>query len=269
MAKPFIQWQGGKGRWLKHLRQYYPETIGDYYEPFVGGGAVFWDLATRGSFRKAYLSDTNYGLICLWKSVRNNPTRLINLIENHIKNNSKNRFKHIAKHPPENILDRGAWFWYVVHAGFQGVCSFGNDGSYKGSFGNGNSLKVNFAPNLMKCSKILNEIEVEILCDSYKNTKPKTGDLVYFDPPYLDLCHYAKGDFLIDDHIVLRNMAIGFGERGVNTMLSSNDTLISREIYRDMNCYDFNVNHSMAQSVKKRKELIVVNYPVNITRKLI
>lgn len=236
-AKPFVKWVGGKRQLLSQFRDLYPKKFDSntsvYHEPFVGGGAVFFDLLPRN----AVLSDWNNELITTYQVIKNSVEDLIK--ELHSYPHYKEFFlalraKDVAGLEPVEVAGR---FIYLNRTCFNGLYRVNRSGRFNVPFGVYKNPKICDEENLRAVSVALRK--VEILRSDYKGvlSRAKKGDFVYFDPPYYpvnrtsNFTSYTAEGFLEEEQIRLRDTFIELAKMGCFVMLSNSDTPFIRELY--------------------------------------
>lgn len=276
LPRPFVKWVGGKRQLLSQFRGLglYPSEFNDadcrYFEPFVGGGAVFFDLQPK----KATISDLNSELITTYLVIRDNVEPLIESLKEHIYD--KDYFlKMRAMNPAEmSELDVASRFIYLNRTCFNGMYRVNSKGQFNVPFGRYKNPIICDEDNLRAVSKTLKD--VEILNADYKDavSKAKTGDFVYFDPPYYPVSptssftSYTKDGFAEKEQTELRDTFAELSNRGCYVMLSNSDTTFIRNIYSGLkNVTITTVNagrsiNSKAAGRGKITELVITNYPV-------
>lgn len=239
-AKPFVKWVGGKRQLLKQFRDlglYPPEgfdtTKNTYFEPFVGGGAVFFDLLPK----KAVLSDLNKELVITYNVIKNNVDALINSLKKHKHN--KEYFLKIRAQKIENFSDIeiASRFIYLNRTAFNGLYRVNSQGQFNVPFGQYTNPLICDEQNLRKVSLALKNTEIKH--QDYKEVlkKAKKGDFVYLDPPYYPInktssfTAYTKEGFLDKEQIELRDTFVELHKRGCFVMLSNSDTPFINNIY--------------------------------------
>ena len=241
--KPFVKWVGGKRQLLeqfKLMNLYPPEKFepktGRYFEPFVGGGAVFFDLLPR----KAFLSDLNNELVVTYNVIKNNVESLIKSLKKH--KNTKEYFldiraKEVSKLTDIEIASR---FIYLNRTCFNGLYRVNSHGGFNVPFAGNKNPLICDENNLKKVSKVLEHIEIKK--QDYKAVlkTAKRGDFIYFDPPYYPInktssfTSYTKESFLEKEQIELRNSFVELTKRGCFVMLSNSDTPFINKIYSEI-----------------------------------
>lgn len=238
--KPFIKWVGGKRQLLKQFRLmnlYPPEKFnletGRYFEPFVGGGAVFFDLLPE----KGFLSDMNRELVVTYNVIKNQVNELIHALRKHQIN--KEYYLSVRAQDPNvlNDVSIASRFIYLNRTGFNGLYRVNSKGGFNVPYGDNKNPLICDDDNLKKVSKALQGIEIKY--QDYKEVlkKVKKGDFVYFDPPYYPLSKtasftsYVKESFLDKEQIELRDTFLELTKRGCFVMLSNSDAPFINKIY--------------------------------------
>ena len=271
--QPFTKWTGGKRQLLGELRSYMPETYGRYFEPFVGGGALFFDLAPE----KAVINDFNEELINAYRQIKNNPAELINLLIKHKENNSKDYYLELRSADRDGRIsrmtgvERAARILYMLRVDFNGLYRVNSKNQFNVPYGRYKNPKIVDVDLLYQISEYLNENDVEILRTDFAEAvkDAQTGDFVYFDPPYIPLnetssfTSYTHEGFSYEEQIRLRNTFKELTERGVYAMLSNSSSPLVEELYKDFNIYFVEAqrtNGAKSSSRGKISEIIVTNY---------
>jgi len=234
-AKPFLKWAGGKRQLLEHLRARVPGEIGVYHEPFVGGGALFFDTAPE----HAVLSDWNPRLVRTYTAVRDNPEGVIERLSNYP--NEKSFFLKMRERDIDSDTDEdlAAWMIYLNKTGFNGLYRVNRSGGFNVPFGRYSNPNICDAENLRAASERLQG--VEILHSDFRSVEDRCveGDFVYFDPPYVpasstaSFTAYTKNGFDLDDQAELRDLAWRLKERGVTVLLSNSSVPEVHALYAE------------------------------------
>lgn len=238
--KPFVKWVGGKRQLLKQFRLmnlYPPEKFDSakdqYFEPFVGGGAVFFDLFPK----KAFLSDLNLELVTTYNVIKNDVEKLIKLLKKHTHNKEyflKVRAQKVEKLSPLQTASR---FIYLNRAGFNGMYRVNSRGEFNVPFGYSKNPNICDEENLRKISKALKNVEIKHRDYKQVLKKAKKGDFVYFDPPYhpvsktATFTSYTSNGFSEKDQLELRDIFLELNNRGCFVMLSNSDAPFINDIY--------------------------------------
>ena len=274
--QPFTKWTGGKRQLLGELRSYMPETFGRYFEPFVGGGALFFDLAPE----KAVINDFNEELINAYRQIKNNPAELINLLIKHKENNSKDYYLELRSADRDGRIsrmtgvERAARILYMLRVDFNGLYRVNSKNQFNVPYGRYKNPKILDAELISDISKYLNENEITILNGDFEKCveSAKKGDFVYFDPPYAPVSatsaftSYTHEGFGTEEQIRLRDVFVNLTKKGIKVMLSNSDVGAIRELYENIegvNITVVNATRMINSDASKRgkiNELIIRNY---------
>lgn len=271
--QPFTKWTGGKRQLLGELRSYMPETYSRYFEPFVGGGALFFDLAPE----QAVINDFNEELINAYRQIKNNPAELINLLIKHKENNSKDYYLALRSADRDGRIsrmtgvERAARILYMLRVDFNGLYRVNSKNQFNVPYGRYKNPKIVDVDLLYQISEYLNENDIEILQTDFAEAvkDAETGDFVYFDPPYIPLnetssfTSYTHEGFSYEEQVRLRDTFKELTERGVYAMLSNSSSPLVEELYKDFNIYFVEAqrtNGAKSSSRGKISEIIVTNY---------
>ena len=272
ITKPFLRWLGGKAQLLPELRKRMPEHFGTYVEPFVGGGALFYDTCPT----QAVLNDANSKLVNLYINVRDHKDEFVaNLACYELEYNSLNgieakqdfyyqtRSEFNADFKTNYTARDAAQLVFINKTCFNGLYRENAAGEFNAAFGKRMTVKLYDAENLDSCSKALQDVvlmdgDFEVACQCLR-----AGDFVYFDPPYdSTFSGYHSGGFGKDDQVRLHDLFQRLTENGVYCMLSSSDTDFIRSLYRGHKIETVSAKRTINcnGNGRKGKELIITNY---------
>lgn len=247
-VKPFLRWVGGKTQLLPELLKYVPTTYETYYEPFLGGGALFFALNPK----KAILSDYNSLLINAYKHVRDSPAG-IKLLLNELQVSKQMYYKQrefINEKNQELDLKKAASFIYLNKTCFNGLWRENSSGNFNVPYGGDRNVNLYNAHELMMCCAALRG--KKILNQSYEhcNKTARKGDLIYFDPPYAPINAYSfkkytSKDFGEQDQINLRDLAQELKSRGCHVILSNSDVPFIRQLYCNFDIHEVQARRSV------------------------
>lgn len=234
---PLIKWVGGKRQLMPELLRNMPKKYNRYFEPFIGGGALFFELQPDN----AYISDMNEELINLYTVVRDNVYELIvDLNAHQITKEYYLKIRDLdrtSKYKKLSNIKRASRFIYLNRTCFNGLYRVNSKGEFNVPFGNYKNPRIVDVDNLLNCSELLKRTEIKNADFSEILTKVKKGDFVYFDPPYVPLnetssfTSYTKNGFDIDMQIKLKEVCDELNSMGVKFLLSNSDTKIIKELY--------------------------------------
>lgn len=203
-AQPLVKWVGGKRQLLPQLRTLFPKDFNNYFEPFLGGGAVFFSLQKR----KSFLSDINEELINMYQVVKDSPLALIDELKTY--KYEKSFFLQIRERDKEenykkkySKIERAARFIYLNRTCFNGLYRVNSHGFFNVPFGAYKNPDFVQEKNIINASRLLHKTEATIKHQNFEQVlrDAKAGDFVYFDPPYDTLSEtanftsYAKESF--------------------------------------------------------------------------
>ena len=266
---PIVKWVGGKCQLMFELLKNMPKSYNRYFEPFIGGGALFFELQPEN----AYISDMNEELINLYSVVRNNVCELIADLNKHevskeyfltIRNLDRtDEYKNLSN------VQRASRFIYLNRTCFNGLYRVNSQGQFNVPFGNYKNPRIVDENNLLNCSELLKNTEIKCADFSEILTKVKKGDFIYFDPPYVPLnetssfTSYTKDGFDMDMQFKLREVCDELDSMGVMFMLSNSDTKFVNELYSNYEIKKVFASRAVnanAEGRGKITEVLVRNY---------
>jgi DNA adenine methylase len=233
--KPFLKWVGGKRQLLAELRAFVPSRYGCYHEPFLGGGALFFDIRPS----KSVLSDVNRELIDCYLAVRDQVASLIEALKEHRYDEDHYYTVRDGDFSRASLVERAARTMFLNRTGFNGLYRVNRSGKFNVPFGRYTRPRICNEENLRACSAALESAELKVQDFETTCASARAGDFVYLDPPYVPVSRtaaftaYAKGGFDLEDQ---RRLSVVFGQlsdRGVVALLSNSDVPEVRELYAD------------------------------------
>ena len=296
-ASPVLKWAGGKKQLLPQIRRHYPSVLKEggldvFIEPFVGGGAVYFDIAGQFSFKKAYLIDTNHELVILYQSLKSAPQKIIQTLarleERYLsldENGRKNMFYEMREEyndTLENTLkkiqsshlipERAALTIFLNRTCFNGLFRVNRKGFFNVPQGRYKNPKILFPDKIMHTSTLLKKATIlqGDFSDAARYVCGKT--FIYYDPPYRPVsptAHftaYAKDSFDDNDQIRLADFYKSMDQKGAIQLLSNSDT--GQDGFFDHLYQDFNIKrvdarrniNSKANARGPINELLIRNY---------
>lgn len=270
---PVIKWVGGKRQLLPTIMKMIPDKFETYYEPFLGGGAVYMALEPKS----AVVNDFNPQLTNLYKVIRRNPEGFIaslkelETIFNSLQSDeerkqfyldSRDRFNSIL-FENGNTLERASLLVLLNKSGFNGLYRVNSDGLFNVPFGKKTHLNLCDEDNIRDIAKKMHSAKImtgdfEKACRSAEK-----GDFVFFDSPYYDTFDtYQAGGFSEADHVRLAKLYESLTDRGVYCMLTNSNTDFIKNLYSDYNVEVVAVKRMVNCDASKRtgEEVIVTNY---------
>ncbi len=233
-ASPFVKWAGGKRNIIDELKARLPDEFNHYYEPFVGGGALFFELYDQ--LPAAYLSDVNFDLILAYNVIKNDSDELIELLKKHAVKHSKDYYYKVrSQHELQGPVKIAARFLYLNRTCYNGLYRVNKKGEFNVPMGSYKNPNITQEDNIRACSSALQIATIEYR--SFDKITPQSGDFVYFDPPYHptdenNFTSYTSQDFTEKDQVSLRDFALYLHRQGVKVMLSNSNAKFINGLYK-------------------------------------
>ncbi len=237
---PILKWVGGKRQILPEIRKYIPEKFSTYYEPFLGGGAVLFDIQPS----KAVVNDVNSELINLYQVVKDNVEDLIVDLSRH--ENDAAYFYEVRSWDRDHKIyselsdiERASRIHYLNKTCFNGLFRVNSSGQFNTPFGRYKNPNIENVEVLRAVNKYFNEANVEFRNTDFEEAVKgiRKGAFVYFDPPYdpvsdsANFTGYDKGGFGKQEQERLKKLCDKLDERGIKFMLSNAATGYIRDLY--------------------------------------
>jgi DNA adenine methylase len=269
---PVLKWVGGKRQLLHALTPLLPQRINAYCEPFVGGGALLFDLQPN----TAYVNDINGDLIRVYNLIKSDVEALVTALQD-FKNEADYFYavrdwdRDKAKYSALSDVQKAARILYLNKTCYNGLFRVNNAGEFNSPFGNYRNPNIVNAPTLRAVSSYLNTATIHLTSVDYAEvlkSLPK-GTFVYLDPPYdpvsgtSNFTGYSKGGFNRDDQIRLRECCDDLHKRGLKFMLSNSATDFIKEQYAAYNITAVQAKRAVNSDSTKRgevDEVVVRNY---------
>jgi DNA adenine methylase len=248
-VRPFLKWAGGKRQLLPRLREFYPEKFRTYHEPFLGSGAVFFDLAAAGRLgnRGIRLTDVNSDLVGCWLRLRDEPDAVVEhlrVLEADYEAASGDQYYRVRNefNPARQAImngngpraelytaDLAAMFIYLNRTGYNGLFRLNSRGLFNVPRGRYKNPRICDEDNLRRVSSILSELSVTIEHASFDAVlrSARAGDFLYFDPPYAPLSttarftSYTSDGFSGEDQEHLQQVLIALARKRCHVLLSN------------------------------------------------
>ena len=274
--KPFVKWVGGKRQLMQDLENNFPKQFATYHEPFLGGGAVMFNLLTKKPQLSCNVSDFNSDLILAYVTIRDKLGKLIESLENHSKNYHKDSAEYyyqVRKQEPKQQIEKVSRLLFLNKTCFNGLYRVNKKGQFNVPLGRYTNPNIVNKENLTAVSKILQSKKIKISCRDFEAVldDAKKGDLVYFDPPYqpvsstANFTSYTHRDFTEDDLERLANLGDKLHSRGCHVLLSNSNSKTVKDFFskKHWKISSINVNRAINSNAQKRtghKEIIIKNY---------
>ena len=242
LVLPIVKWAGGKRQLLPEIRKYIPEKYSTYYEPFVGGGAVFFDIQPK----KAIINDVNSELINLYKVVKNNVDVLIKDLGKH--KNEADYFYEVRSwdrnldiYKQLSDVERASRIHFLNKTCYNGLFRVNQAGQFNAPYGRYKNPNIENKITLKAVSKYLNQANIEFRNTDFEEAVKgvRKGAFIYFDPPYdpvsdsSNFTGYAKGGFNRDEQIRLKKLCDKLNRRGIKFLLSNAATDFILDLYNE------------------------------------
>ena len=237
---PFVKWAGGKRQLLSKIKERMPEQYNDYYEPFVGGGAVVLELQPEN----AVINDINKSLINAYTQIANNPDEFldaVNMLDNEMWDDGKEYYYSIREHYNDKLMreefdiELAALFVFINKHCFNGLYRVNGKGLFNVPYNKSRKASVD-KKAIVETSKYLRSIN--IINGDFENAcrNAQAGDFVFIDSPYAPLKptsfeSYTKEGFDVESHRRLAKLFDELSERGCYCMLTNHNTEFINELY--------------------------------------
>ncbi|WP_297570599.1 DNA adenine methylase [Helicobacter sp. UBA3407] len=267
-SKPFIKWAGGKRALVDSIIASMPRNFNAYFEPFVGGGALFFALKNQGFLesKAIYLSDKNTELINTYQVIQKNPKALLKELESLQKNHNKELFysiRNLDRNKDFMHLDsifKAARFIYLNKTCFNGLCRYNAKGEFNTPMGSYKNPKIYDKNLIFNASNALQG--AQILCLDFVDMikLAKSGDFVYFDPPYYPLSKTSSfvsytDVFLEKEQERLREIFKELDSKNVKVLQSNSNTTFIKEQYKGFKILEIQAKRAINCKGKKRGEI--------------
>lgn len=277
-ASPFIQWVGGKRSLLDKYDPIIPKEFNDYYEPFLGGGAMFYHLHSKfGNTKKYFLSDLNKELIQTYKTIASSEYKEVAKLLDYMNVRLCKEFYYdIRNYDREEIAPRryrklfdiidvltpvevAARFLFLNSTCYNALYRVNSENLFNVPFGN--SLSKNISDNglLRLCHEVLQDSDITYR--PYQNINPVAGDFVFLDPPYAPLSatssftSYTSEEFGSKQQVELKEFCDRLNNNGVKFMLANSNCEFISDLYKDYSQYTFALNRNLNCKKELRKQV--------------
>lgn len=244
LVTPVVKWVGGKRQIINEIVKYVPKNYSTYYEPFLGGGAVLFELQPK----TAVVNDINTELINLYEVIKNNVDELIESLREHERKNGEVYFYGIREQDRDkehyNLLtpiQRASRLIYLNKTCYNGLFRVNKAGQFNTPFGKYKNPNIVNEYTLKAVSNYFNKAQITFTCKDFDEVLKgaKKGAFVYLDPPYdpvsdtASFTGYDKGGFDQNEQIRLKNTCDKLNEKGIKFLLSNSATDFIKGLYKD------------------------------------
>ena len=260
-ASPFLKWAGGKSQLLPILLQHVPTRYSTYIEPFLGGGALFFELQPE----KAVLADSNPELINCYQVVRDNVEELIKMLR--VYPYKKDFYYSLRAQEPEKAVERAARMIYLNRTCYNGLYRVNTKGLFNVPFGTYKNPLICDAEGLRAASYALRHADLR--CADYQEIlrdAAQPGDFIYLDPPYHPIARrsnfkrYTAESFSENDQRMLASMVKKLVEHGCYVLLSNSSCDFILNLYQKYEIFEVAAKRNINKDPQKRsgvKEVLV------------
>ena len=272
---PIVKWAGGKHQLLEKIKELMPKEYNNYYEPFVGGGALLFELTPKN----ATINDVNLELLAIYTCMKDDELYKLMLdeLDKHEKNHNDEYYYEVRSWDRDNRFEleplwkRAARAIYLNKACFNGLYRVNAKGYFNVPSAKKEKVITYDLDNMEAIHNYFKNDNITILSGDFVEATrtAKQGDFVYFDPPYDNFedkesfTAYSKFDFNKDDQVRLANCFKDLTNRGVKCMLSNHNTKFINELYKDFNIHVVNAKRMINANASGRgnvEEVIITNY---------
>ncbi|STQ86307.1 DNA adenine methylase [Helicobacter muridarum] len=268
-AKSFVKWAGGKRALVDSIISYMPGSFNAYFEPFVGGGALFFALRNRGLLdsKTIYLSDKNKELINAYEVIQNNPKALLKELESLQNKHNKELFyniRNLDRSKDFAKLDskfRAARFIYLNKTCFNGLCRYNAKGQFNTPIGSYKNPKIYNESLVFNAHKALQG--VNLFCGDFEEilVEAKSGDFAYLDPPYFPLSNTSSfvsytDNFLQKEQERLRAVFKELDSKNVKVLQTNSSADFIKNLYKDFGIIELKAKRAINCKGEKRGEII-------------
>jgi DNA adenine methylase len=232
-VQPLIKWAGGKRNVLNFILPLIPQRFNRYFEPFLGGGALFFALQPQS----AYLSDKNADLIHTYSQVRDRPDAVIRQLRK--LNNSEKDYYRVRASNPRSDAARAARLIYLVTLAFNGIYRVNLNGDFNVPYGQKTHIDPCDETRIHETSELLKNAIVQDQDFEKALKRAKKGDLIYLDPPYTvahgnnGFIKYNAKIFSWEDQVRLARAANHLATEGCTVIVSNADHPSIRRLYKN------------------------------------
>lgn len=273
-VKPFLKWAGGKQQLLAQYEAYLPKDFGRYFEPFVGGGAVFFHFRNTGRLvGEAFLFDNNEELVNTYRAVRDQVDELIAILAIHKEKHNREYYYEIRGLDRQDVdlsdVERAARTVYLNKTCYNGLYRVNSKGQFNVPMGSYKNPRILNEDVLRAASAALQGVCIEARDFRTVIDFAQDGDFFYFDPPYdpvsktASFTGYTAGSFRDKDQRDLADFYARLSEKGCLCMLSNSHTPLILQLYRRFRIETVQANRAINSDAEGRgsiQEVVVLNY---------
>ena len=270
---PFLKWAGGKSQLLAQFAELYPpaHTVRRYIEPFLGSGAVFFEIRECLQPSRVTLADDDQELVNVYTVIRDEVEKVIRALTGHRSRHGREHYYRVRSQAPSRLSSatRAARLIYLNRTCFNGLYRENSKGNFNVPMGRYANPRILDAENLRAASAALKRARIEAGHFSRVLTLARKGDFIYFDPPYHPISEtsyftsYTRGSFTAPDQEDLAGVYSELARRGCRVMLSNSDCRFIRDLYRGFEIRTVLARRRINSNAGRRgpiREVVVLNY---------
>lgn len=274
LVSPVLKWVGGKRQLMSEIKKYIPKKYSTYYEPFIGGGAVLFDIQPK----KAVINDVNEELINLYTVIKNNVEELIVDLKHY--DNTESCFYETREldrneqlYNELTSIQRASRMHFLNKTCYNGLFRVNSSGQFNTPFGNYKNPNITNEITLRAVSKYFNEANIIFRNTDFEESIRgiRKGSFVYFDPPYdpvsdsSNFTGYAVGGFDRSEQVRLKLLCDRLTRQGIKILLSNSSTTFIRDLYNEDQYIIENIKakraiNSQADKRGEIDEVLIRNY---------
>ncbi|CEO90517.1 DNA adenine methylase [Syntrophaceticus schinkii] len=274
LVVPVVKWVGGKRQIIDEIIKYVPDSFSTYYEPFLGGGAVLFELQPK----KAVVNDVNEELMNIYEVIKDNVDELIEGLKRHKIKNDKAYFYEIRELDRDreqyNLLtpvERASRIIYLNKTCYNGLFRVNKSGEFNAPFGNYKNPNIVNETTLRAVSAYFNKAKIRFTCQDFEDALKwsRKGAFVYLDPPYdpvsetASFTGYDKGGFDHNEQIRLKKTCDKLNKKGIKFLLSNSATDFIMDLYQDYKIEVIQAKRAINSKADRRgnvDEVLVMNF---------
>lgn len=274
LVAPVLKWVGGKRQLMDVIAPLIPSSLTTYYEPFIGGGAVLFNLQPK----KAVINDLNPELINVYKVIKDNPNELIQALKMHESMNCEDYFYEVRAYDRNKTeyeklsnIEKAARVIYLNKTCYNGLFRVNSSGEFNSPWGRYSNPNISNIPTIKALNTYFNKYDITIKCGNYADSLKgiRKGAFVYLDPPYMPISSsssftgYTANGFGEKEQIELKKLCDKLNDKGVKFLLSNSCCPFIEELYKNYIIQKVPAKRTINANAEKRgviDEVLVRNY---------
>ncbi len=265
LISPILKWVGGKRQLLEEIMPLINVKCSTYVEPFIGGGAVFFELQPK----KAIINDYNGELINVYATVKENPEELIEALKVHERNNTEEYYYELRaidrneEYDSMSNVQKAARIIYLNKTCYNGLYRVNLAGQFNSPYGKYKNPNIVNPTTIKAMSNYLNSAKIDIRQGDYREALKglRKGAFVYLDPPYMPISTsssftgYTENGFSYEQQVLLKQECDKLRKKGISFVQSNSDCREIRELYSEYDIKTVRAKRSINSNANKRGEI--------------